>query len=342
MATVSVSILGMGRVGASVALALRRYSARKDAQHTFAVTCADMRPGIREDAAKVGIDKVERDLFDAVRGRDVVVMALPYADVQTAYKEIGAQLRSGAVLLDYSPLKMPSLEWAKKHLTGGAHLVGIAPILNPAYLFDELDDTLHAHADLFDKGNMLLMPGASVAREAVELASDFCSLLGASPHFFDPAEYDSLVAVTEGLPAALGVAVFHMLMGSAGWADTQRVTNPSFGRLTHHLYDTHPDDLRDLFLNNRDALARKLDETITHLQDLRNALIRDDRAAIEAMLISASEEYSGWVNRRHSARWDEAESNSSQTPSMGGMVMGGLMGGFLSKRFGGKDKDTKS
>lgn len=340
MANVSVSILGMGRVGASIALALRRYSTRKDAQHTFTVTCADLRAGIREDAAKIGFDKVERDLFDAVRDRDLVVMALPYADVQAAYKEIGPHLRSGAVLLDCSPLKMPSLEWAKKHLKEGSHLVGIAPIFNPRYLFDELDDTLHAHEDLFDKGNILLMPSASAVKEAVELASDFSTLLGATPHFFDPAEHDSLVAVTEALPAVLGVSTFYMLMRGAGWVDAQRLTNPSFGRLTHHLYDTHPDDLRDLFLNNREVLTRKLDDTIAGLQSIRDALARNDRAAVEALLISASDEYSSWVNRRHSTRWED-EKNDPQSQSMGGMVMSGLMGGFLAKRFGGKDKSSK-
>ncbi len=341
MATVSVSILGMGRVGASIALALNRYNARKDAQHTFTITCADMRAGVREDAAKIGFDRVERDLFGAAQGRDIVVLALPYADVPVAYKEIGGLMRAGAVLLDYSPLKLPSLELATKYLKSGAHLVGITPVLNPAYLFDELDDTAHAHADLFDKGNMLLMPSATAAKEAVELASDFCTLLGAASHFFDPAEHDSLMAVTEALPAALGVAVFHMLTRGSGWGDAQRITNPSFGRLTHHLYDTHPDDLRDLFLNNREALANKLNDTIAQLQALRDVLNRNDRAAVEAMLISASDEYSDWVNRRHNARWDD-DKNEMQLPSTGGMLMGGLMGGFLSRRLGNKDKDNKS
>ena len=50
MGTVTVAILGLGRIGASTALALKRYNEKKDAQHTFEVTCADIRAGIREDA----------------------------------------------------------------------------------------------------------------------------------------------------------------------------------------------------------------------------------------------------------------------------------------------------
>ncbi|MBZ0278788.1 MAG: NAD(P)-binding domain-containing protein, partial [Anaerolineae bacterium] len=92
MGTVSVAILGLGRVGASVALALKRYNARKDARHQFALTLVDTRAGIREDAVKARIgDKIEHNLFGAVPNKDIVVLALPYADVQTAYRDLGRE-----------------------------------------------------------------------------------------------------------------------------------------------------------------------------------------------------------------------------------------------------------
>jgi len=343
MATVSVAILGMGRVGTSVGLALKRYNAKKDAQHQFEVTCADMRAGIREDAQKIGAaEKIERDLFRAAQGKDIVVLALPYADVLAAYKSIGAEMRSGAVLLDASPLKLPSQEWAAKHLPKEVHMVGITPILNPAYLFDGLDDTLHAKADLFDNGNMLLMPTASCIKDAVELAADFSTLLGSTPHFFDPAEHDSLMALIEGLPALVGVASFYMTSKGQGWYDAQRLTNPAFGRLTRPLFDTHPDDLRDLWLNNRENLVRGLDDLMIALKSFRDTLARNDQAGLEAALIESSDTYSRWVNRRHNARWEDTSKEESQGLSLGNMVMGGLMGNFLAKRFqGGKNGGDK-
>lgn len=342
MANVTVAVLGLGRVGTSVGLALKRYNERKDAQHQLDMMCADLRAGIREDAQKAGLtDRIGHDLFDTVRGRDIVVMALPYADVQTAYKEIGPHLRPGAVLLDASPLKLPSLEWSKKHLNKEAHMVGITPILNPKYLFDGLDDTLHASADLFDKGNMLLMPAPSCVKEAVELASDFSSLIGATPHFFDAAEHDSLMASTDNLAALVGVASFYMLSKSAGWNDAQRLTNPGFGRLTRALYDTHPDDMRDIWFYNRDNMVRQVDQLISSLQQFRSRLAAGDRDALEAALIEASDGYSEWINHRHNASWND-EKKEQQGMSFGGTVMSGLMGGFISKRLqGNKNNDDK-
>lgn len=335
MANVSVGILGLGRVGASVALALKRYNAGKDAQHQFDVTSADLRAGVRDDAARLGLPgKIERNLFDAARDRDIVVLALPYADVPSAYKTLAADFRPGSVVLDMSPLKQPSLKWAAA-LPKEVHMVGVTPIVNPQYLFDGLDDTHHAAVDLFDKGTMLLMPSVSAVREAVELASDFAVILGATPHFADPAEHDSLFALTESLPGLLGVAAFYTAARREGWNDAQRFTNPAFGRLTHQLFDTHPDDLRDAWLNNRDSLVLHLDALTQTLQTFRTILAQNDQAALEGALIEASEAYSAWINRRHNARWEE-ESPAERGETLGGTMMNTLMGGFLSKRLGGR------
>jgi prephenate dehydrogenase len=333
MANVSVGILGLGRIGASMALALKHYNTRKDAAHQFTVTAADLRPGIREDAEKVGVERPGRDLFAATREQDIVVLALPYADLQAAYREIGRDLRPGTVVLDAAPLKGPSLAWAGEHLHEGTHLVGIAPILNPAYLFDGADDTLHAAPDLFEKGTMLLMPGRTAAPDAVQLASDFAVLLGATPHFAEPAEFDGMTAATEGLPALLGLAAFYTLMKSPGWVDIGRVTNPGFGRLTHHLMDTHPDDLRDILYQNRAAVALQLDALLGTLSGLRTALKSGDKAALEAALVDSAQGYETWLGKRQSGKWDETEKAS---PLPEGGMMGNLFGGWVGKRLGGK------
>jgi prephenate dehydrogenase len=331
MAKISITIIGMGRIGASIGLALKRYNQRPNAQHQFEITAVEDRAAVLKEAESLGaFDKSMRNVYDATRDRDIIVLAVPYAEVRRTYQLIGEGLRPGVVILDTSPLKLPSLKWAKEYLPKVAHLVGITPVVNPQYLFGEPDDTLHAHADYFDKGTMLLMPSATCIREAVELANDFSVLLGTTTHFMDAAEHDGLVAATEGLPSVLGVATFTSLSRNPGWGDIQRLINPDFGRLTHHLFDTHPDDLRDSWLNNRDSLVNYIDTMIESLESFRQ---------VEAVLAEAADNYSLWINRRHNNKWDEEK--SAKTPSTGEMLMSGLMGGFLSKRLRGGQKDDE-
>ncbi|MFO7321463.1 MAG: prephenate dehydrogenase [Chloroflexota bacterium] len=340
MTTITVGILGLGRLGASVGLALRRYNSRKGAKHEFQTAGVDSSASARAAAEKSGaVERIARTYAEAAANRDIIILALPYSEVASAYREIGLAARPGAVVIDLSPLKSPSLEWADERLPEGVFMVGATPVLNPDYLFDGLDSAEYARADLFDRGAWLLTPGRSTAKEAVELASDFAEILGATPHFMDPLEHDTLSAATEGLPALFGLALFRMLAQANSWEDTQRVTNASFGRATHHLEDTHPDDLRDFLLNNRRNLLPHLDALLATLRELRAVLERGDREALEVALIDAAQTYNAWLARRRSGRWDDRPEQPGR--SVAGSLMSGLMGEYLSKRLRRDSKDDE-
>jgi len=334
---INVAILGLGRVGASVGLALARYSERKDARQKFEIVGFDPRSGVASAAEKRGaVQRTVRNVHDAVADKDIVFIALPYAEVETVFREIADGLRTDVVVLDASPLKLPSLEWRAKLLPAHVHLVGITPVVNPRYLFDGLNDTDHAAADFFDDGFMLVMPDPRAAKAAVELATDFSALLGATPHFVDPDEHDGLVAATEGLPALLGAMTFYMLQHGEGWTDARRMGNPAFGQLTHHLVDTHPDDLRDLLLNNRQNVTRYLGELIEVMTSFQDILVRGDRAGLEAALVESYDAYQVWLSKRTSGRWDET---SKTGPDNTDSLMSGLIGNYLTKRLRGENSD---
>jgi prephenate dehydrogenase len=327
--TIQVGILGLGRLGASMGLALKRYNARKDARQQFVITgfASDNR---QATGSREAVDHQARSLREAASDKDIVVLALPYREVQSAYQIIGQDVRSGAVLLDASPLKLPSQTWASKYLADEAHMVGVTPVLNPKYLFDGLDDTEHAADDLFDGGTLLLLPSPKCDPAAVELASDFGGLLGLTPLYGDPAEHDVWAAAVEGLPAALGLVAFYALNHADGWNDARKVGNASFGRLTHHLFDQHPDDLRDLMLNNRENMIRQIDATQEALRALRDVLAENNRPTLEAMLINTMDTYVTWLVHRREGKWDRSEKPVNVSKS--DFFMSGMFGGYLTKR----------
>ncbi len=338
MATISVAILGLGRVGASVGLALKRYNAGKGAQHQFQIVGVDRRNELQQAAQKRGaVDSLAHGFSDAVRNKDIIVLALPYADVQAAYREFGGLARPGAVVLDMSPLKAPSLAWAQAALGEQVYMVGVTPVLNPRTLLKGIDEAEDASVDLFDDGAWLLVPSVRAAKDAVELAANLGTILGSTPHFMDPVEHDALIAGTEGLPALLGLAAFYTLQRTGVWGDTQRLTNAPFALLTHHLDDTHPDDLRDLLLNNRQSTVHYLDRLIETLQSFRGVIDRNDRDALEAALVSSAESYREWLARRRTGRWDEQPEVRA-----GGSFLSGMMGDYLARKVRGeKDGDDR-
>lgn len=337
MPEIAIALLGMRRLGASMGLALKRHN-QKNAQHKFKITAYDSDSARAKLAQKMGAaDEVALQPENAVRGKDIVVLATPYGETRSTYDYIAAALRPGAVVLDTSPLNQTALAWGKKSLPQEVHQICIRPIINPKYLYEGLDETERATDDYFDKGTILLMPSVTCVPEAVELAGDFARILGARAHYVDPAEHDGLSAATDVLPSLLGVAYFYQMMRNAGWIDSQRLTNPAFGMLTHPLFDTHPDDLRDIWLHSGDDVVRAVDELMLTLRNFRMLLAQKDQAAVEAVLDVASKEYEAWVNRRYNDRWTDDEKLESKAPGLGD-VMGGMFGGFLARR-GKKDDE---
>jgi len=333
MADVSVTILGLGRVGASVCLALKRYNNKSNTANTFVLTA------FSTDAQQVKLakdaelaDRFAANALDAVRGADVVVLTLPAGEIDGLLAYTASEFRAGAVLFDLSRYKQAVSHSADKHLKE-VHYVGLTPVLNPKYLFDGLNDTTNANEDLFDDSTVFVMPSVLCAPQAVNLATDFAKVLGGTPQFIDIAEHDALMVSTETLPDVLATAYFLMMSRGYGWDDSQRLTSPTFGAFTQMLYHTHPADLRDESLDNREALVRALDGYLVALRELRDLVADNERDATEAAFNMAADGYQAWLNRRYFNRWDNDRTpEQSEAPG----IMHTLFGGFVAGKLRGK------
>lgn len=335
MADLSIAILGLGRTGVSIGLALQRYMSA-GGQNRFTITGHDPLAQNETTAQKTGaVHRITAQITQAVEGQDLILLTLPYENVREAFSVMGEALRPGAVIVDLSPLKQRSLAWAEQYLKPAHHLVGGRTILNAKFLWDNCEDADHASAELFDGGLLLMAPSPGCSPEAIQLTSSFASILGSSAHFLDPDELDGLSALTETLPALMGAALFHQYADNPAWADLQRLINPSAGALLRPLKDQHPDALRDQVRHNADAVRHALDGLLSALHLLRDAI--DEPDALEGMLATAGEHFDRWDAKRQQNDWDEA----SQTPSAGyGGITGSLFGEKLSQRLFGRNHNS--
>jgi prephenate dehydrogenase len=337
MADVTVTILGLKRTGTSVGLALKRYNATKS-DHQFTIRGYETDPEYGKLAQKAGaVDKLVNRPDEAVEGTDLVVVAMPIGEVEGAYQRIAPALRLGAVILDMSPLSQKSLALAKKVLPDEVHVVCATPLVNAKYLFEGTDEPSRATDDLFDNGLIMLMPSVTCVKEAISLASDLSIILGATPQFIDPAEHDSLYAATEILPSLLGVVAFRLLTRSQGWSDMQRLINPSLGMASRHLFDTHPDDLKQVWMAGDGDLVRYLDALIAELREVRTVLAEKDDAALSGLAEQTSRDYEVWINRRQRNLWGDEEERADLM-NQGGGIMSNMFGSFLGGRGNNKNK----
>jgi prephenate dehydrogenase len=201
-----VTIIGVGLIGGSLALALR---ARSIAREVVGVTRVP--ETITAARARGAIDRGTTDPVAGVEGADLVIVATPPDLIVPMVRRVLPHLRSGAILTDAASVKADIVRSvdALSSAGGRAAFVGGHPMAG-----NEGRGLEAASAELFEGTAYLLTPTPSTPREAVERLVGLARGVGAVPIILDPEEHDRTVARVSHLPYLLAAA----LMGITGQA----------------------------------------------------------------------------------------------------------------------------
>lgn len=316
MQTKTVTIVGMNRIGASVALAL------KASPLALNIIGYDRQRDVAEEAkaAVPALDSVEWNLINAVSKGDIIVLAGPLSELRETLAAIGDEVQPHALILDLSTLKGPGLKWSQQFLRRG-HYVGVTPILSAEVLADGRESLDSASADLFRSSVFCIMPSAAVDPQAVDTAVKFGSLLGAVPYFVDPHEYDALAQGVETLPALLSAALFGAVQQSPAWRDMLRFANTSFGVATQPL--DHGTDIVQMVMTDKAATLRWLESIEGELRKWRGLIEQGDADLLELTLAELLLKRSKWLRERSENEWTDDSRAKIETPDLTEQLLGG-------------------
>ncbi|MEM7115101.1 MAG: prephenate dehydrogenase/arogenate dehydrogenase family protein [Chloroflexota bacterium] len=311
----TITIIGMQRLGVSIALALKK------ALPSVTIVGHD-RDGLvtREVKEKLdAIDKAEWNLVKAAIQADILVLAIPLDELRQTLEVIGSDLQSHTLVLDLSSLKGRALKWASSSIKSG-HYIGVRPILAAAALEDGRLGYEHASEELFQKSVFCLMPAADVDKRAVQTAVYFGHLLGATPYFLDPHEYDNLVQGVETVPKLLAAALFNAVNKETGWRDMLRFADQPFAVMTQPLGEG--DDIAQLAFNDKAATLRWLSTLIEELQVMKQWIEMDDKHTLLALLGESAESRRKWLQERAENDWVEDVIPQVENQSLSDQLLG--------------------
>ncbi len=210
-----VVVAGMGLIGGSVALALRR------AHPELSLAGWDEEPVLAKGLARGVIDAVCRP-EDLVDGDLLVLAAPPHASLFLL--DSVASLPSDVIVTDVVSTKRVIVDAA---IAKGTRFVGGHPMAG-----SEQSGLAHATADLFD-GKRWFLVDAGAGDEANDAVEAMVASLGARPEWIDALEHDRVMAAISHLPqiaASALMAVAGPLAGEsnldlagAGLRDTTRL-----------------------------------------------------------------------------------------------------------------------
>jgi len=309
--TIQITIIGTGRIGTSIGLALA-----DETEQLYRVG-HDREPGYANHAQKMGaLDKTTLNLHAAVKDADIVMLAIPVDEIYETLRQIADDLKAEAVVIDTSAIKSAASAWAAELLPANVDFLTMALTLNPEHLLDGKTGVESAHADLFKKSLAVITSPRKTSEAALTLTTNLAVLLGSRPFFIDEAEYEGLFAASGLLPQVNAAALVLTTTGRAGWQEGRKIAGQAYALGTQPLLLM--DDREKLGTSmrmNRDNLLRVIDNQIQGLQIVRAALESRDEEKLAELLKTVKDAHDDWWTERSRAEWD-TDPSSADIPSM--------------------------
>jgi prephenate dehydrogenase len=269
----SLAVIGLGAIGGSLAWQSRLAGIARVVG--YSPSRAEGIAALRASAISEVADSIAR----AVKGADLVVLAVPPHPTLELIGRLAPNLEPGAILTDVCSVKSPVMARAAEQGLGD-RFAGSHPLAG-------------THASGFDAARPDRLRGCVVyvcesasgggARTARAVMRFWQEVLEAEPILIDAAAHDRQLAWTSHLPQAVAYALAKTL------AD-RRLGGVSYGsgaRDTTRLAASSTELWLDILLQNREHLADALDSVERAVTDLRELLRAGDRDGLERYLEDA-------------------------------------------------------
>lgn len=262
------TILGVGLIGASFALAIKKH---KLSSH---ITGHGRSLENLKRAKERGIiDSFELNPSKACKGSDLVLFATPVGSFVDLAKSIQSSLKKGTIVTDVGSVKGKLVYDMEALMPEGTYFVGGHPIAggNRSGI-----DT--ATADLFIGAKCIITPTEKTFSDALEKLIHIWKTFGSTVEFLKPEEHDKIYATVSHLPHLLAYAIMNTVadinnsyleFAGDGFKDTTRIASSS------------PELWRDICILNRDNLLKSLEVFKDNLEKLSQYLRASDSESLE-------------------------------------------------------------
>ena len=271
-----VTIIGLGLIGGSLALALKKYT------HCHVVGY-DACPRVVAAALTGGAIDAGADSPDqAVADADVVFWALAPSMIPQAVQQTAGRMKNGAIITDVASSK-GDLNRLSGQLPPGVTYIGGHPMAG-----SEKNGFGAANADLFVGRPYILLPDSSADPAALPALAGLIAQLGARIVVMDMSDHDPAVADISHVPHIAAAAL--TLLAGDGVQGSRKLSLAAGGfRDMTRVASGNPVMWADICMTNRAAVQDSIRQLQDILQHVSNLLAAHDTAALTELLARAKD-----------------------------------------------------
>lgn len=263
-----LGIAGLGLIGGSLALALRRKPGGPE------IWGYDRRAEpSRLALARGAIDRAcgERDLAAC----DIVMVCVPVIRSLSLIRRLGGRMRPGTILTDAGSVKERIVRAGMESMAQGAEFLGGHPIAGT-----ENSGFAAADPGLFAGRTVVLTPGNGTSERSIRRIEALWRKVGSRVVRMDPKVHDHVFAYVSHLPHAVAYALVH----SVATLDSRVPLGYSAGgfRDFTRIASSNPEMWKDIVLQNRTEVLRAAAQYRRSFAQLTRLIREGDEAGLIA------------------------------------------------------------
>ena len=264
-------IIGVGLIGGSLARALKKVGAVGE------VVGSGRNVSHLEIAKSLGvIDTVETDIALAVKGCDMVVVAVPLGAMQSVFEKIAPVITEDMIITDVGSAKASVIEAAKiafntlpKTFIPGHPIAGT-----------EKSGVEASFPELYENRRVIITPLENSSNDAITKVRGMWQACGADVVETTVDHHDEVLAATSHLPHMLAFSLVDTLAKMDSKNEIFDFAAGGFRDFTR-IASSDPDMWRDICLSNGDALVTMIKKFSDDLQLLSKAIENNDSTYLE-------------------------------------------------------------
>lgn len=285
-------IFGVGLIGGSVALALKK------ASFVTHIVGVGRNYSMLEKALELGVidslsDASDANIHKACSGADMILIAVPVAQTKAILISIKPHLQAQTLITDAGSTKGDVLEIAREILGEQfQQFVGGHPIAGA-----EKSGVSAAKADLFLGKNVVLTPSPAANNDAVLAITAMWQACGANVTEMSADNHDAIFAAVSHLPHLLAFALVDDIASRPNAEQLFSFAASGFRDFTR-IAGSHPEMWRDISLANKSALLSEITAFESELSQLKQLLINENSTGLQSLFERASMARNNWAESK--------------------------------------------